>query len=162
VIRRRSPLVKFGVVPLLASRRGLRLSRLFHGFPGGRIGFGLLLLRAAVGGIVLFQGVLELTNGSDTSAADWLAGLLPIAIGVSLLSGLMTPVSGALTAVSATALAASVIPPPHPFLFGSKLCVAFVGAVALAIVFLGPGALSLDARLFGLREIIIPRTRTEE
>jgi len=29
-------------------------------------------------------------------------------------------------------------------------------AIAIAIVLLGPGALSLDARLFGRREIIIP------
>jgi len=32
---------------------------------------------------------------------------------------------------------------------------AFLGAVAVAIVFLGPGGFSLDARLFGLREIVI-------
>lgn len=100
-------------------------------------------------------------KGSDTAPKTWLAGLLAIAMGVSLLSGLLTSVSGTLTALSTTALAASVIQPPHP-LFESKLFLAFFGVVALAIVFLGPGALSVDARLFGLREIIIPRARSEE
>ena len=32
----------------------------------------------------------------------------------------------------------------------------FAGIMAAAIVFLGPGAFSVDARLFGRREIIIP------
>jgi uncharacterized membrane protein YphA (DoxX/SURF4 family) len=34
-----------------------------------------------------------------------------------------------------------------------------VVAVAVALVLLGPGALSLDARLFGRREIIFPHER---
>jgi hypothetical protein len=32
-------------------------------------------------------------------------------------------------------------------------------AIASAIAILGPGALSVDARLFGLREIIIPAAK---
>jgi hypothetical protein len=33
----------------------------------------------------------------------------------------------------------------------------FLVAVAAALVLLGPGALSIDARLFGRREIVVPR-----
>jgi hypothetical protein len=33
---------------------------------------------------------------------------------------------------------------------------ALSAVIALAVICLGPGALSLDARLFGRREIIIP------
>jgi hypothetical protein len=105
---------------------------------------------------------MELTNGSDPAVKTWMAGLLAILIGISLLSGLLTPVSGALTALGAAGLAASLIQAPHPSLFASKLFVALVGVVALAIILLGPGALSIDARLFGLREIIIPRSRSDE
>jgi hypothetical protein len=42
----------------------------------------------------------------------------------------------------------------------SEPSVAVVVAVALALVLLGPGAYSLDARFFGLRQIIIPPTRS--
>jgi hypothetical protein len=35
-------------------------------------------------------------------------------------------------------------------------------AIAVAVIFLGPGALSLDARLFGRREIIIPNNPSKQ
>jgi uncharacterized membrane protein YphA (DoxX/SURF4 family) len=41
--------------------------------------------------------------------------------------------------------------------FETKMMTILIGVVALAVVLLGPGALSIDARLFGRREIIIPR-----
>jgi hypothetical protein len=38
-----------------------------------------------------------------------------------------------------------------------------VVALAVVVALLGPGALSVDARLFGMREIVIPRSdRPEE
>jgi hypothetical protein len=37
------------------------------------------------------------------------------------------------------------------------LTMVFIVVVVAAIILLGPGSLSLDARLFGRREIIIPR-----
>ncbi|MBC7925988.1 MAG: hypothetical protein H7039_10065 [Bryobacteraceae bacterium] len=40
--------------------------------------------------------------------------------------------------------------------FDAGMPTASVLATALALHFLGPGALSVDARLFGRREIIIP------
>lgn len=39
----------------------------------------------------------------------------------------------------------------------SPLSVVFVITMSVAIILLGPGAYSLDARLFGRRKIIIPR-----
>jgi len=42
-----------------------------------------------------------------------------------------------------------------PF-FDSRTEIAFATTILLAIVILGPGAFSIDARLFGRREIIIP------
>jgi hypothetical protein len=45
-----------------------------------------------------------------------------------------------------------------PGTFESKRQASFAVAAAVAIVLTGPGALSLDARLFGRREIVIPRT----
>jgi hypothetical protein len=49
------------------------------------------------------------------------------------------------------------LPPPTPNLFDARLSAILAAIMAAAIVFLGPGAFSLDARMFGRREIIIPQ-----
>jgi uncharacterized membrane protein YphA (DoxX/SURF4 family) len=85
----------------------------------------------------------------------WVAGSLAIATGISLLIGFLTPIAAMLVSVLATTWI-SIGPAANPSLFASRPSVAFLAAVALAVVLLGPGAFSLDARLFGLREIIIP------
>ena len=41
----------------------------------------------------------------------------------------------------------------------SPLAAFNLAAISAALVLLGPGAFSIDARLFGRREIIIPETR---
>jgi uncharacterized membrane protein YphA (DoxX/SURF4 family) len=82
-------------------------------------------------------------------------GSLAVASGISLLIGFLTPIAGVLVSVLA-AMWISIGPAANPSLCASTLSVAFLAAVAFAVVLLGPGAFSLDARLFGLREIIIP------
>lgn len=46
--------------------------------------------------------------------------------------------------------------PTVPEILAARLPVVFVIVVSSAVVCLGPGAYSIDARLFGRREIIIP------
>ena len=91
----------------------------------------------------------------------WITGSLAVAAGILLLAGFLTPVAAALVGLSAVGVWISMIPGPQQNLFPSKLPVAFLAAVSGAIVLLGPGAFSLDARLFGLREIIIPRPHSD-
>jgi uncharacterized membrane protein YphA (DoxX/SURF4 family) len=79
-------------------------------------------------------------------------------IGVALLIGFLTPVAGSLVTLGEVGIALSWVPlvPANPF--EAKLVTLFVATVSASIILLGPGALSLDARLFGRREIIIPRS----
>ena len=107
------------------------------------------------------QGVLDLAAASDATAGTWIADMLAVAAGISLLMGLLTPIGAALVGVIALARCVFVVPAPHPNLFASTPSVALLAAIAIAIGILGPGAFSLDARLFGLREIIIPSSRSE-
>lgn len=86
----------------------------------------------------------------------WLGGLLGLAAGASLLAGFLTPVAGAIVGFGALGVAFSVLSAPAPNLFDSRLSAILAGIIGAAIVFLGPGAFSLDARMFGRREIIIP------
>jgi uncharacterized membrane protein YphA (DoxX/SURF4 family) len=111
--------------------------------------------------MVLLQGITVLTQSPDAATGTWVAGSLAVAAGISLLAGFLTPIAAALVGLAATGSWISIIPEPHPNLFPSKLIVAFLAAVAVGIVLVGPGAFSFDARLFGLREIIIPRSRSD-
>jgi hypothetical protein len=61
-----------------------------------------------------------------------------------------------LAALAIIGVALPWLPAPPLSLFNSKLSLIFVGIMAVAIMLLGPGAFSLDCRLFGRREIIIP------
>jgi len=75
---------------------------------------------------------------------------------IALLLGYLTPVAAALAALM-TLGAGLVWPPPlslGPDAF--RLSFALLMVIAVALVCLGPGAFSLDARNYGRREIIIP------
>ena len=129
------------------------LSILFHSFPAGRTGVGLLLLRAALGAIVLYQAGIDLSVGSNATLESWIGVFAGSAI--LLILGLLTPCAAAVLGVLVI-VAHFFFSPASCSLSASALCTALTAAMAAAIVILGPGALSVDARLFGLREIIIP------
>lgn len=83
-------------------------------------------------------------------------GLLAIASGTSLLIGILTPVAAVLVGLGATGIALSWLPISAANLCDVRLSILFVLITTAAILFLGPGAFSLDARMFGRREITIP------
>jgi len=88
-------------------------------------------------------------------------GTLLLLAGALLIAGFLTPVSGGIVGVLTGAAAFSKFPVPSPNLFDAPLPIVLVIIIAAAVVALGPGSMSLDARLFGRREIHIPASRTE-
>ena len=127
---------------------------MFSTFPGGSPGFGLLILRVALGLTTLFEGVEFLSETAVSPALNWILGFLLLTAVVFLLAGFLTPPL-ALTALAVGAAS----------LVGAREAAAFeVYAVILAaaIALLGPGAFSLDARIFGRREIVIPRASDDK
>ena len=129
---------------------------MFSTFPGGLPGFGLLLLRAVVGFTLVLQGIAYLIDWHQLRLAAWMAGTLAVVGGICLLTGFLTPIAGLFTALAGIAITLSWLPVPARNLFDNNLVIIDVVAIATAIAFLGPGAFSLDARLFGRREITIP------
>jgi uncharacterized membrane protein YphA (DoxX/SURF4 family) len=114
------------------------------------------LLRAAIGIVALIQGGFYLADSANSAPGIWLAGLLGLTAGAALLAGLLTPIAGIVIGLGALGIGFSTLPAPSPNLFDEKLSVILTAIMTAAIVFLGPGAFSMDARLFGRREIIIP------
>ncbi|MEP7362403.1 MAG: hypothetical protein ABI972_04040 [Acidobacteriota bacterium] len=99
-----------------------------------------------------------LSGGAQTAASEWAFGVAAILAGLMLASGFLTPLAGALVAFGTVALAFGWFPQPVPNLLDAELASVFVVIISIAVTFLGPGAYSVDARLFGRREIIIPQT----
>jgi uncharacterized membrane protein YphA (DoxX/SURF4 family) len=131
------------------------MQRLFFAFPGGWPGAGLLLVRAVIGLAILLQGAYYVSE-PDPTFATWAVGLAAILAACLLLIGFLTPVAGSFAALGALGIWLSLIPACTPTLFGSGTAAVFAITILSAIVTLGPGAFSLDARLFGRREIIFP------
>jgi uncharacterized membrane protein YphA (DoxX/SURF4 family) len=133
-----------------------RLRRLFSSFPKGWPGIGLIFLRLALALNMIWSGVGALDGSSSHAISVWVVGSLAIAGGVSILVGFLTPVvSTAATGGYLMACASSFLMTGannHP----STLAAFNLAAISAALILLGPGAFSLDGRLFGRREIIIP------
>ena len=124
---------------------GTVLQRLFSTFANGWPGTGLLLLRLLTGAALIHYGMLGL------SKAPQFALIAPQVIGagagILLLVGLWTPVAGALVAIVEVWIAFS-----RP---GDTWIPIMLAALGAALAMVGPGAWSVDARLFGRKHINI-------
>ena len=119
------------------------MQRLFSSFPSAWPGVGLLLLRLIGAGPVVVGGITALLAES-ASPAPWL-DIIGAAGGSLLLMGLWTPVGGALQALAQGCLAFW-----NGGVDGDSLICA---GIAASLVMLGPGAWSVDARLYGRKRI---------
>ena len=87
-------------------------------------------------------------------------GLAALAAGGLLFVGFATPIVAAIVAAGAAGIELSLLPASTPNLLDSGMSLIFGLTMLVAIVGLGPGAFSVDARVFGRREIIIPPRRS--
>ena len=124
------------------------MRRLYSTFAGGWPGIALLLMRLVVGAVVLWKAGAGLSSGQPlqliVSGSVALASLL-------LIAGLWTPVAGAVVAVVAVF---EILRTGE--LLNGRLLAATIG---VALTMLGPGRLSIDARLFGWKRIEAPPRR---
>ena len=115
----------------------------------------LLLLRAVLGMVLLVEGSFYIEE-ANPNPPSWFIGFLAFATGVLLLIGFLTPIVGGVVAAGAAGVGLSLLPACTRSLFDSKISLIFGLTMLVTIVGLGPGAFSVDARVFGRREIIIP------
>ena len=131
----------------------MALQRTFSGFPTGYPGLALLLLRLVVGGAASAQAWLLISAHHGAVNSGVVVALPAFATGFALTIGFMTPIVSVLLTAGGLLLTVDSSIPAHLTLFESGMARLEFIAMSAALIFLGPGALSLDARLYGRREI---------
>ncbi len=134
-------------------RLGRILQRLFSTFPNSWPGVGLLLLRVCLGVALICSAIAGL-SGTPSQPIAFGQNSIAVVGAIFLLAGLWTPVMGTLSALDEVWTAKS--------LYSSQLQHAwihiFLATLAVSLTMLGPGAWSIDARLFGRKRFDINRT----
>ena len=124
------------------------MQRLFSTFADGWPGIGLLLLRLLTGVALIYFGTTNLREAPPLGVLQ----IIGVGAGILVLVGLWTPVAGALAAIVKVSIAFSRF-----FSHSGDPWIAIIQAVLGAILaMVGPGAWSVDARLFGRKRIDIP------
>ena len=119
------------------------MQRLFSTFANGWPGAGLLIQRLLIGSVLLQQAIVCLLGASACPV------IVPRAVGAVagafLLVGLWTPVAGALVAIASGWILWSYS--------GNPVVTVTLAVLGGTLAIIGPGAWSIDARLFGRRHI---------
>lgn len=118
------------------------IQRFFSGFPDSWPGAGLLLLRLAAGIPLVVNSIWVLSFGPQPEGV--VIGVTELSCGSLLLIGLWTPVAAVAQALLQTASALS----RH-----NDVAHLATGVIGLSLALLGPGAWSIDARLYGRKRI---------
>lgn len=135
---------------------GSILQRLFSTFPNSWPGVGLLQLRLCLAIAVLYFGIAGLSNPSGTIVFQ--QAFIAAAGAIFLIAGLWTPVMGTLVAVDEVWIAFSI----YSFPGDDAWIHTFLAVLAVSVAMLGPGAWSIDARLFGRKRFDIPRAKVDK
>jgi uncharacterized membrane protein YphA (DoxX/SURF4 family) len=130
---------------------------MFSAFPDGLPGAGLALLRVACGALFTIEGTTIVLDWSSQPLATSILALLAVASGLLLLLGYRTRPAAFVASIASASTMFSRLSSPSVDIFTSRLPSILIVVIAAAVICLGPGAFSLDAHLFGRREIEIPK-----
>jgi uncharacterized membrane protein YphA (DoxX/SURF4 family) len=126
-------------------QREVALQRLFSTFADGWPGVGLLLQRLLTGSSLLYCGITHLGKASQFALTPHIIGA---GAGILLLFGLWTPVGGVLVTIVELWIVVSRV--------GDSLVSLMLAILGATLAMIGPGAWSIDARLFGRKHIEPP------
>jgi|ERR1700677_2679838 len=118
-------------------------------FPAGIPGFGLAILRFCAAA----AGIASVMSGSE-SCSSWIC-ITFLPFGLALILGVMTPAS----CIGSLALQGILV--YQIGTAGLAHCSLSI-LLATAVLMLGPGAYSIDARLFGRRQVVVRTTSAEK
>ena len=128
------------------------IKRTYSSFPNGNAAIGLLLLRVSTAGALLEHirrvvGSLLKAPDSRSGTLGEIAAACAVLAGILIIVGLWTSIAASVALVLGVGAAIFGIDPLHSLFFAW---------LSFAVALVGPGAFSLDARLFGWRQIRFP------
>ena len=94
--------------------------------------------------------------------AATIAAALVVVAGLALIIGFLTPIAGLLICLMGAVIMLVRVPPSALLLFDSRMAAFELVVESATLILLGPGAISVDARLFGRREVVIRKRPTPE
>ena len=131
------------------------MQRLFFGFPAGLPGAGLFLLRLAISLTGLYEVHVVLAALSVPLQVLVAVRIVVYSALFAVLIGLTTPIASlGLSIGAATALLLTCT--SWPGITGNEVSLLNLFLLTIVNAAVGPGAFSVDARLFGRREIVFP------
>ena len=122
------------------------MQRLFSTFASGWPGAGLLIQRIVTGAVLIHPVLAH--KGQLSPLASTVPEIISAAAGVLLLLGLWTPVAGVIVVMAELGMVFTSAGDPW-----LHITLAMLGGT---LAMIGPGAWSIDARLFGRRQIELP------
>lgn len=137
-------------------------NRTFWTFPGGRPGIGLLLLRIALGAELVWFSYARLEPWQGGGPVMKVGAVLALLCAACIVGGFRTALSSLLAGMISVVFLISWIFSPIPDTEALRIGAASAAFIAAALVFLGPGGFSVDGRLYGHREIVIPGVAESE
>jgi uncharacterized membrane protein len=131
---------------------------MFSTFPDGISGLGLLTLRSALGSALALRAFSCLHNRHDWNVV--IVTVIPLMLLSALLitTGYRTRIGAIAAIVSNVVGMMSCTGGPGLEILDARTTAVFAIMIAVAVACLGPGAFSLDSRVFGRREIVIPKS----
>ena len=119
------------------------MQRLFSTFADGWPGAGLLIQRLLAGGVLVYCGLACAT--ATPICGTVVTESIGAGVGCLLMVGLWTPIAGIVVAILEACLAfMSPAPAGRPF---------FIAVLGATLAMLGPGSWSVDALVFGRKQI---------
>ena len=129
------------------------MQRLFSTFATGWPGVGLLLLRMLIAVALIHFGIAGVFTPPPATLV--LLQIIGAVAGTLLLIGLWTPVAGTLAAIVKAWVAYS----RYSTHSGDPWISIILTVLGVALAMIGPGAWSIDARLFGRKHVNFPEGR---
>jgi len=105
--------------------------------------------------LTLFVQAINYLKTPEVGLSGWTIMLAMAVVGFCFLLGFMTPLMSSILILGTLAIGLSWLPKPIQDLLSTHFSILNLIVVAAALGALGPGAFSLDARMFGRREIRI-------